>query len=223
MHGGSMDTCFEIRRVEFAYLNCLSQVVIVLAEWTIHILDVLRDRPVRLGQLRRGIPQASKKTLIGSLRSLEVAGIVLRKDKSGSVLHVEYELVEKSSGNVAALLDHLGQWSETLRPEMMDDLCGVDTISPIGKTLRARRVRCLTKEHSVLCGVCSSVHQRRAELCSAGDYPPCYLCKPRDAECLGVYVLRNCARLSLAKQGFSEKRRLRLGRSSTGAGAHLGT
>jgi DNA-binding HxlR family transcriptional regulator len=77
--------------------------------------------------LRRAIPRASKKALIGSLRSLEAAGIVLRKDKSGSVLHVEYELVENALANVTALFDHLEQWSETVCPEMTEDLCRVDT------------------------------------------------------------------------------------------------
>jgi hypothetical protein len=44
--------------------------------------------------VQRAIPPASKKALTASLRSLEAARVVLRRDLSSSVLHVEYELAD---------------------------------------------------------------------------------------------------------------------------------
>jgi DNA-binding HxlR family transcriptional regulator len=45
-----------------------------------------------LGELRRIFPQASKKMLAQHLREMEEDGLVLRKDLSDRVLHVEYSL-----------------------------------------------------------------------------------------------------------------------------------
>jgi hypothetical protein len=60
----------------------------------VQILCALLDGPVRLSQLRRLIPTASKKGLTANLRSLETLQLILRRDLSNSVLHVEYEIAE---------------------------------------------------------------------------------------------------------------------------------
>ena len=49
---------------------------------------------MRFGQYKRSIPHASKKGLTASLRALEGAKIVVRRDLSSSVLHVEYEIAD---------------------------------------------------------------------------------------------------------------------------------
>ena len=82
------------------------------SKWRIQILCALRSRPVRLGQLKRLIPEASKKMLAQNLRQLEADGIVVRKDMSDLVLHIEYELKADTSEGVCALLDHLAEWGE---------------------------------------------------------------------------------------------------------------
>jgi hypothetical protein len=61
---------------------------------------------------KRAIPSASKKALTASLRSLEAARVVLRRDLSSSVLHVEYELADTMREPLVALLDHLGEWGK---------------------------------------------------------------------------------------------------------------
>ena len=76
-------------------------------KWTVHILCVLCDGPARLSQLQRKIPRASKKALTASLRLLELSKLVLRRDLSTSVLHVEYNLSASTRDSVVALLDHL--------------------------------------------------------------------------------------------------------------------
>jgi len=98
-------------KVDGPYVKRVSRVVGLLnGKWTIQILCAMRDRPIRMGALRRAIPDASKKALTASLRRLEAEGFVLRRDMSGIVLRVEYELTEELRGPIIALLDHLSEW-----------------------------------------------------------------------------------------------------------------
>lgn len=83
-------------------------------EWTIQILCTLLDGPVRLSQLRRLIPTASKKALITNLRSLESLQLILRRDLSNSVLHVEYEIAEPARAPLVALVEQLSQFQNYL-------------------------------------------------------------------------------------------------------------
>jgi DNA-binding HxlR family transcriptional regulator len=82
-------------------------------KWKLQILCAMRTEPVRLSTLTRIIPLASKKALRASLRSLEVAEIVVRRDMSTNVLHVEYDFAEDMRATVCSLLDQLAQWGET--------------------------------------------------------------------------------------------------------------
>ncbi len=61
-------------------------------------------------QLGRLIPGASKEVLAQSLRKLEADGIVVRRDLSERVLHVEYELAPEKQEGVVVLLDGLSEW-----------------------------------------------------------------------------------------------------------------
>ena len=79
-------------------------------KWTLEILFAMRDRPVRLSELRRVLPSASKKALTSSLRSLEGGGVVIRRDLSATLLHVEYHLSVATRASVIALLDHIIAW-----------------------------------------------------------------------------------------------------------------
>ena len=95
------------------YGQRVSRVVELLqGKWTVQILCIVREHPVRLSELKRRIPAASKKGLTESLRSLEAARVLLRRDLSGSILHVEYELADKMREPVVALLDYLAEWSK---------------------------------------------------------------------------------------------------------------
>jgi DNA-binding HxlR family transcriptional regulator len=85
-------------------------------KWTIQILCAMRDHPVRLSELKREIPVASKKALTASLRSLEAAQIVLRRDLSSSVLRVEYEIADTIREPLSVLLDQLAEWDRSYSP-----------------------------------------------------------------------------------------------------------
>lgn len=77
--------------------------------WAIQILAAMKNGPVRLSQLKRSNPVASKKALTARLRWLESAGVVVRRDLSTSVLRVEYELADAMRQPLLELLDHLAQ------------------------------------------------------------------------------------------------------------------
>jgi DNA-binding HxlR family transcriptional regulator len=103
----------------YAYdAKCLDQVArtmeVLRGKWTVQILCALLDGPVRLSQLRRLIPTASKKALTANLRSLETLQLILRRDLSNSVLHVEYEIAEVARVPLAALVGQLAGFQKYL-------------------------------------------------------------------------------------------------------------
>lgn len=84
--------------------------ILFQGKWKAQILCAMRSGPIRLGQLARIVPGASKKMLTQNLRKLEADGIVVRKDLTDLVLHIEYELDESEREGVCAILDHLETW-----------------------------------------------------------------------------------------------------------------
>lgn len=90
----------------------LAMEVLCRGKWGVQILCAMRQEPIRLGQLSRLIPGASKKVLTQNLRRLESEGIVVRTDFSDAVLHVEYAFASNAKDSVCALLDHLAEWKD---------------------------------------------------------------------------------------------------------------
>lgn len=90
------------------YCRLASHAVELLrGKWRMHILCVIRSGPVRLGQLARLIPSASKKVLTENLRELKLRGLVIRRDLSGTVRHIEYDFSEAMRPAVTLILDRL--------------------------------------------------------------------------------------------------------------------
>jgi DNA-binding HxlR family transcriptional regulator len=71
--------------------------------------------PIRLGQLRRLIPRASKKVLVQQLRELENDGVIARTDLSGKIKHVEYTISAPLGMAVANLVGFLSDWGNPAR------------------------------------------------------------------------------------------------------------
>jgi DNA-binding HxlR family transcriptional regulator len=93
----------------------ISRVTSVLqGKWKLPILYAMRSGPVRLSELVRLVPGASKKALRAHLRDLETAQIVMRRDLSDRVLHVECDFASEMKQIVCPLLDQLAQWGEIL-------------------------------------------------------------------------------------------------------------
>lgn|GEM_PF-3439275 len=87
-----------------------SALAVIRGKWKIAILVQMIDRPVRLGQLRRLIPRASKKVLVQQLHELENEGTIVRTDLSGRIKHVEYAISAPLGTAVMNLLGLLSDW-----------------------------------------------------------------------------------------------------------------
>ncbi len=98
--------------------ECLVELAIDLihGKWKTRILSRLQHGPARLGELRRTFPQASKKMLAQHLREMERDGLVIRKDLSNKVLHVEYSLSDSGGLAVVRLINMLRDWSMEYLP-----------------------------------------------------------------------------------------------------------
>jgi DNA-binding HxlR family transcriptional regulator len=104
----------DMNSLETRYVRNATFAVGVLfqSKWRLQILCAMRSGPVRLGQLARLIPGASKKMLTENLRQSEADGIAVRKDISDLVLHIEYEVGDSTREGVCSLLDHLAEWAD---------------------------------------------------------------------------------------------------------------
>jgi DNA-binding HxlR family transcriptional regulator len=97
------------------YIRRVSKVTeLVHGKWTLQILCAMRYEPVRLSQLQRLIPSASKKALRASLRFLESMHVVLRRDMSDVAPHVEYDFAGDMREVVSSLLDRLAACGDVL-------------------------------------------------------------------------------------------------------------
>jgi DNA-binding HxlR family transcriptional regulator len=98
--------------------ECLAQLAINLIQgkWKTRILSRLQHGPVRLGELRRIFPEASKKMLTQHLREMEKDRLVVRKDPSGKLRHVEYLLSDSLGFAVLHLIGTLTKWGREYLP-----------------------------------------------------------------------------------------------------------
>jgi DNA-binding HxlR family transcriptional regulator len=90
----------------------------IRGKWKIPILVTMLDGPIRLGQLRRLIPRASKKVLVQQLHELEKDRIIVRTDLSGKIKHVEYTVCSPLGRAVMNLLGLLSDWGIRHEPMM---------------------------------------------------------------------------------------------------------
>lgn len=102
--------------------NCSAQLAISLIQgkWKTRILSQLQHGPVRLSELRRMFPGASKKMLTQHLREMEKDGLIIRKDLSGRLLHVEYFLSGTLGVAVLHLISTLTKWGREYLPNEHD-------------------------------------------------------------------------------------------------------
>ena len=104
-------------RIDASYIQKIQRVAVLLhKKWALEILCAMRQGPVRLSELKREIPLASKKALTARLRALQTAGIVTRRDLSSSVLRVEYAITTTTREPLFAILDDLAEWGSSSNP-----------------------------------------------------------------------------------------------------------
>lgn len=109
----SRQTWSEPRTDLSSATDCPAQIAIGLIQgkWKTPILTRLQHGPVRLGELRRIFPDASKKMLTQHLREMERDGLIARKDLSNRLRHVEYALSEPRGTAIVHLVNALTKWT----------------------------------------------------------------------------------------------------------------
>jgi len=80
-------------------------------KWTVLVVALLEDGPLRFTQLRDGIGGVAPKVLTETLRSLERDGLVTRTVFAQVPPRVDYELTE-AGRSLAEPLDLLRDWAE---------------------------------------------------------------------------------------------------------------
>jgi DNA-binding HxlR family transcriptional regulator len=81
------------------------------SKWRVQILCALRTGPVRLGQLARLIPPRSfEENASRKPQKARGGDIVVRKDLTDVVLHIEHHLEPRIRQDVCALLDEMARW-----------------------------------------------------------------------------------------------------------------
>ena len=91
---------------------------LIRGKWRVAILVTMLDGPIRLGQLRRLLPRASKKVLVQQLHQLEKDGIIVRTDLSGKIKRVEYTISAPLGNTLLNLIALLSDWGIRYVPTM---------------------------------------------------------------------------------------------------------
>jgi DNA-binding HxlR family transcriptional regulator len=101
-----------LRRTPYA-AACPTRIVLdrVADKWTVLVLGLLGDGPMRFNRLRREVEGLSQKVLAQTLRSLERDGLVRRTAYPTVPVTVEYALTPLGS-TLARAVDPLRVWAE---------------------------------------------------------------------------------------------------------------
>jgi DNA-binding HxlR family transcriptional regulator len=94
--------------------NCPSQDILALigGKWSMLLLCVLSEGPIRSGELGRRAGGISQKMLTQTLRELERHGIVRRRDFGEVPPRVEYSLTPLGE-SLSRLVRHIEAWVES--------------------------------------------------------------------------------------------------------------
>jgi DNA-binding HxlR family transcriptional regulator len=89
---------------------------VIGGKWKPMILLQLKDGPRRFNELRRLLPHITQRMLTLQLRGLERDGIILRKDFSENLPHVEYSFTQRGL-SLGIILGELEHWGESLKSQ----------------------------------------------------------------------------------------------------------
>lgn len=81
------------------------------SKWKPTLMWLLSEGPRRFAELRRGAGPISEKVLTEQLRELQRDGIVVRRERPGFPLHVEYALTDRGAALDRAL-GPVAQWGD---------------------------------------------------------------------------------------------------------------
>lgn len=108
--------------------NCPTRLVLdrIADKWTVLVLGLLGDGPVRFNRLRREIEGLSQKVLAQTLRKLERDGLVDRTAYPTVPVTVEYALTPLGR-TLAAAVEPLRAWAESHIEEVLSAQQTYDT------------------------------------------------------------------------------------------------
>jgi len=87
---------------------------VIRGKWKAIIIKALKDGSLGYGELRRLVPEPSKKVLTDHLRELEKDRIISRTTSVGRILHTEYEITEYGRTLIPVLMV-MRAWGKTHR------------------------------------------------------------------------------------------------------------
>jgi DNA-binding HxlR family transcriptional regulator len=87
-------------------------------KWTVLIINMLSDGPMRFSAIKRMVGGISQKVLTATLRDLEMDGFVTRTVTPSIPPRVDYELTELGR-DLQKPLDLLGKWAVDNRPKVL--------------------------------------------------------------------------------------------------------
>lgn len=92
--------------------KCPTRIVLdrIADKWTVLVLGLLSQRPLRFNQLRREIDGLTQKMLSQTLKALERDGLVARKVIPTAPVTVEYSITPLGA-TLSATVDGLQQWA----------------------------------------------------------------------------------------------------------------
>src|SRR5215475_1631768 len=85
---------------------------VIEGKWKPILINSLKSKPLRFGQLRREAPEASKKVLTAQLRELENDQIICRKNFDEGEEHLRYALTSYGR-TLVPILTHMAKWGAT--------------------------------------------------------------------------------------------------------------
>jgi DNA-binding HxlR family transcriptional regulator len=94
--------------------KCPTRIVLdrIADKWTVLVLGLLSENPLRFNQLRRAIDGLTQKMLSQTLKALERDGLVSRKVTPSVPIAVEYSITPLGR-TLAATIDGLRIWAQT--------------------------------------------------------------------------------------------------------------
>jgi DNA-binding HxlR family transcriptional regulator len=100
--------------------NCPTRLVLdrVADKWSVLVLGLLAQEPIRFNELRRRIGGISQKMLTQALRQLERDGLIKRKVMPTVPVTVEYSITPLG-GTLSKTVDALSTWAEKHFPEVL--------------------------------------------------------------------------------------------------------
>jgi DNA-binding HxlR family transcriptional regulator len=111
--------------------KCPTRIVLdrIADKWTVLVLGVLSQRPLRFNQLRREIDGLTQKMLSQTLKALERDGLVERKVIPSAPVTVEYSITPLGA-TLSATVDELQRWARDHIGEVVQAQRRYDAAAP---------------------------------------------------------------------------------------------